>query len=605
MAAILIAASSSGCYSAEFTETLEPVTVTATMVDCLMVETPTSISVIDSDTIEQLGAISIDQILEEVPGLVVEMNSGRISRPAIRGTNSAQTLLLIDGRRQAPGFKRMSDLNQILVGGIERVEVVRGPVSSLYGSEAIGGVVNIITKKSASGDAEGSINTYYGTGKFDEYAASLSGGIRHSGIDVYGSVGTRYNEEYESGNGAPSDFDEVRLLGGLINAGGDLTDSTKLSGSVIFTDTEREGMRTQQGGSLRNAKDKRTGTHLQLDQKLGDSTRAMIRGYVEQYDCDISMTSSKETTYSDMRNRLSVLDGYLASDLTDSLGLVVGGELRQESYDDFSDNQRKDDIDNRAAYAQINWAPMIPFNIVGGGRIDHYEKFGSRISPQISGLYMLSDSWSLRTGFGHGFRAPNSMELSIETVENQGKTTVLPNADLDPEKSRTFEIGLRRSSHFWTFGLTAFRTKVEDMIETTTVSKNVVQWNNIRSVSIDGIEIENALHFTRNLSLDHFLCWLDPVDDNTGLEVEGKQRWISQLSVVGKIPQFGISGRVSLRIGSDEWGPDGTKTDYDETVDLRLEKSFNEHLKIYLGGRNLTSSYSGDRRYYGGITTRF
>jgi outer membrane receptor for ferrienterochelin and colicins len=584
-------------------QTLDNVVVTATITENDPDSIPTTVSLVDADTIEQLGAVSVDQALEEVPGLEVEMGAGRITSPKMRGTNTAQTLLLLDGRRLAAGFKRMTDLNQILAAGVDRIEVVRGPASALYGSEAVGGVVNIITKKGPEKEYEGILSTQGGSGNYDDWAASLSGGASTDKVEAYGSFGMRNNNSYESGDGAPTDVDEVHLYGGFMNADVQVTATTTISGGAIASHCMREGMRAQNGGSLRTAKDDRFGGWLELEQKVGEKTTVVLRTYEETYKCDISMVSTKASSFSKMKNTLSVIDGHVTSELVETLSATIGGELRKESYDDQSDTTPKDRIDNSAGYAQVVWKPVARACVIAGTRVDEYDGFGTHTSPQISAMYGLPLGINAHAGWSGGFRAPNSMELHLETYENSGKITVLPNADLDPESSHSFEVGLARPGRFWRVALTYFHTEVKDMIEEVTTSKTTKQWQNLSSVKIDGVELENTLNLCRYASLENYLCWLDPKNEETGCHVEGERKWSCLFALAGRMPEWGLKGRVSIRFGSDEWGADDTKTAHNETVDARVEKSFLKHWKVYVGVRDATDDE--DLHYYGGVSLRY
>jgi len=583
----------------EQTEKLNSIVVTATISESNPDNIPTTVSVIDEETIEELGAVSIDQILEEVPGLEVEMNSGRISSPKMRGTNSAQTLLMIDGRRLAPGFKRMTDLNQILASGVERIEVVRGPVSALYGSEAVGGVVNIITKKGPSKDYELHASAQAGTGNYDDWSSSLGGGASSDNFEAYGSFGVRHNDTYESGDGAPDDVDKVDLYGGFINADMQLGSSTTISGGAIGSHSKRTGLRPQSGGSLRTTIDDRAGGWIELEQRIGESTTAVIRAYAEKYKCDLTMASAKATTYSNMENTISVLDAHVTTEIMQGLSATVGGELRGETYEDDSDSMPKDEIDNSSGFAQCVWTPQERTCIIAGARVDDYDGFGTHTSPQISAMYGLPIGLNVHAGWGSGFRAPNSMELNVETYERAGKIIVEPNPNLDSESSNTFEIGIARPGKVWRIALTAFHTEVEDMIETVTIATNTKQWSNLSSVKIDGVELENTVNFNRYVSVESFFCWLNPRNDETGYHVEGEQRWSNMLALIGRMPEWQLKGRISMRFGSDEWGVNDTKSANNEVVDARIEKSFLKHWKAYIGVRD--ASDSEDIHYYCGV----
>ncbi|MGD9123583.1 MAG: TonB-dependent receptor plug domain-containing protein, partial [Desulfarculaceae bacterium] len=121
--------------------------VTATLEERGVSQVPSSVQVIDRAQIQEMGADTVTQALEEAVGLIMGTESGRVQQPSIRGTGSLRTLVLIDGRRLPPGYRGVSDINQIPTTMIERIEVVRGPTSALYGSDAVGGVVNVITVK--------------------------------------------------------------------------------------------------------------------------------------------------------------------------------------------------------------------------------------------------------------------------------------------------------------------------------------------------------------------------------------------------------------------------------------------------------------------------
>ena len=146
---------------------LEKMVVTATMTEKKMEEAPGSIEVITSQEIAEMNAQTVAEALEVATGLMVTGETGRIKALSIRGTGNKHTLVLIDGRRFSMGYKDFLDINQISVDMIDRIEVVRGPTSALYGSDAIGGVVNIITKKPPRDLAAGA--TYqYGKSKYNE-----------------------------------------------------------------------------------------------------------------------------------------------------------------------------------------------------------------------------------------------------------------------------------------------------------------------------------------------------------------------------------------------------------------------------------------------------
>jgi len=124
-----------------------PIVISATLAEQRLSQAPSSIEVITQQQIQAMGATTLSQALEEAVCLILTTESGRVVHPSIRGTDMDHTLLLVDGRRLAPGFRHMSDISQIPTLMIDRIGVVRGPTSALFDSDARGGVINIITRK--------------------------------------------------------------------------------------------------------------------------------------------------------------------------------------------------------------------------------------------------------------------------------------------------------------------------------------------------------------------------------------------------------------------------------------------------------------------------
>lgn len=126
---------------------LERIVITATTTEKEIESAPGAIEVITAREIRETGAQNIAEALEGATGVLVESNTGRMKSPIIRGTGNRHTLVLLDGRRISLGYKGFIDIEQIPVDIVDHIEILRGPASSLYGSDAIGGVLNIITKK--------------------------------------------------------------------------------------------------------------------------------------------------------------------------------------------------------------------------------------------------------------------------------------------------------------------------------------------------------------------------------------------------------------------------------------------------------------------------
>ena len=186
--------------------------VTATLQEQGISKVPSSVQVISREQIHEMGADTVTQALQEAVGMVIETESGRVRQPSIRGTGPQRTLVLIDGRRLAPGYRGVSDINQIPTTMIERIEVVRGPASALFGSDALGGVINIITIKPPQGKTMAKADLKVGTNTSSGGGAILPQALVGSDFDPFGFVlGASYRSRngWEHDNVAPDDGDDL------------------------------------------------------------------------------------------------------------------------------------------------------------------------------------------------------------------------------------------------------------------------------------------------------------------------------------------------------------------------------------------------------------
>ena len=204
-------------------------------------EAPGSIEVITSQEIEDIGAQTVAEALEKATGLIVTGTTGRVRRPSIRGTGNKHTLVLIDGRRLSMGYKDFLDVNQISVDMIERIEVVRGPSSALYGSDAIGGVVNIITKAPPRELALGATFQYgistYGEGEESFGRAYVGDTLERFGFLLEG--GYREKNEWDRDGVIPDDGDDKELGSIAGRFSFDLDDNHTLLAGFEYSDMDR------------------------------------------------------------------------------------------------------------------------------------------------------------------------------------------------------------------------------------------------------------------------------------------------------------------------------------------------------------------------------
>ncbi|WP_170299857.1 TonB-dependent receptor [Desulfobacter hydrogenophilus] len=176
-------------------------------------EAPGSVEIITRQDIVDMNAQTLADAVQDAAGLVVTMETGRNMRPSIRGTGTKHTLVLIDGRRMAAGFKFFTGMEQIPVDMIDHIEVLRRPASALYGNDAIGGVVNLITRKTPGKftlEATGEVGqSTYSEGELGVGQALV--GLKAGDVGFLLSGSLRHKDGYDRDGEAPDDGDDIKL----------------------------------------------------------------------------------------------------------------------------------------------------------------------------------------------------------------------------------------------------------------------------------------------------------------------------------------------------------------------------------------------------------
>ena len=403
---------------------LDPLIVTATRSAERLSQTTRSVSVISAEDIAAQGVQTVADALRSVPGVDVVRTGALGSTTGVftRGSNSDHTVVLIDGVKVnlAGGAIDFSDLS---VDNIERIEVVRGSASSLYGSGAIGGVIHIITKRGA-GPLRANLSAEGGSFNTNSQSASVSVGNDWAGLSVSGSRvdsdgNLPFNNQY--------DRTSVALRADLAPDEG-----TDLSLTLRNSDSEYH-FPTDGGGNL-CCRNKYNTTHETAVGIRG--ARALLpwwdsslqlgfheqkyRSYPEEPDGFLYISGEKHWSV----DWQSVLDFDLG-DLT----LGVAYEDDEHTVDGFRRH-------NTAGYTQLQLMPAETVMLIGGLRLEEHSQFGSELTYQVSAAYFMPDGTKLRAALGTGFKEPTLIENFSPVFGG--------NPDLKPERSLSWELGIER-----------------------------------------------------------------------------------------------------------------------------------------------------------------
>jgi outer membrane receptor for ferrienterochelin and colicins len=599
------------------------VVVTATMTEKQITDAPGAVEVITRQEMIEMNAQTVAEAVAEATGLVVTTETGRQKRPSIRGTGNNHTLLLIDGRRLASGFKDLLGLEQVPVDMIERIEVVRGPASALYGSDAIGGVVNVITNKPPRKLSMG-LNAQYGQSIYHEGQEARSSAYVGDTWDRLGLLlagGYRDKDGYDRDGVTPDDGDDIDFASGGGRLSVDFNDHHRLLAGVEAVEKNVTGLRDiEQMDRQRDADDSRLNCFLEYAGHPTTLSALMLRVNHSEHENEIdfdpptSMIPGAIGDEANARRRLDQVEGRFSGMLFSRHLVTVGGEYREEGRED--DSGLDDDIHNLSAYLQDEYQVFDPLYLVLGIRWDDHSDFGSQWTPRASMNYSILEHLRVKASYGEGFRAPGFLELSVPTYMKRGKQVYAPNADLAPETSKSYEIGIEGEYKQFRGRVMAFKNSIEDMIEAvyTTSSgtgqsrKDYYQYHNIGEATISGVEVEWGLGLPMGFELSGNLAYLDTENEETGEELEGRPDYKGSLKLAYHNPGMGLRANLRLDYLGERYYADEPEDDV-TLVNAYLSKRVVKDVMLFAGIDNIFDAGSESdvepTFYYGGVSLRY
>lgn len=462
--------------SAESALAADEIVVTATRIPTPELQVASSITVITAAEIEARQLQSLPAILNDVPGLNVVQSGGAGAQTSVfvRGTNSNHTKVLIDGIDVSDPSSPtgLFDFGQLLSQDIDRVEVLRGPQSGLYGSDAIGGVINVTTK-SGSGPASGVVRVEGGSFDTFHQSANLSG----SSSDFHYAANV---EHLHSGATPVTPLDLLAAGERRIDDYYDnLTASTKL-GLDVGENLDLGLVGRYTDSHLRN-----TGENYATFPGTPDSAQSHSNTY--QYYTrakahwvliDGAFDQTLGVAYSDIRSLQLSPDGPPAEYAGDRVKIDWQGNVKLSADEILvlGAEHEKDDInqpisastsiDSGYAELQSNWDGRF-FDTVSA-RYDANEHFGSKATFRVAPAYLISQTGTkLKVSVGSGFKAPTLSEM----FQNFPSFGFFGNPDLKPESSIGYDVGFeQRMSDSLEFGVTYFRNDIKNLITATLTS---------------------------------------------------------------------------------------------------------------------------------------
>ncbi|MFP8965732.1 ligand-gated channel protein [Pokkaliibacter sp. CJK22405] len=454
--------------------TLDTLVITASGYEQEETDAPASISVISSEDLENHSYTDLTDALRDVPGLVVTGGGGGDNGVdiSLRGMSSSYTLLLVDGKRVASRETRPNGSAGFEtdwlppLDAIERIEVVRGPMSTLYGSDAMGGVINVITKKVQNEwhgniQQEITLQQHSRFGNERQTSFNLSGPIIEDklGLQLYGRYFNRSEDNVLNGQEDKA----------LQNINGKLSFTPNENNDFVFeagaTSQEREG---NMGKSL--AETGCRGGCTDSDDKHYE--RHFAVSHTGRWDIGTTDTHLQREIAKNKTRQIEITNTTGKSTLAMPLGdhmLNLGASFEKEELEDSTTNTLSDrtQVDNTswALFAEDEWWLRENFSLTGGARLDKDENYGNHVSPRLYGVWHMTDRWTLKGGAAVGFRSPSLREVTSDWGQTSRGGDIYGNPDLKPETSLSKEISLHyNGDNGWAGSLTLFHNDFEDKI---------------------------------------------------------------------------------------------------------------------------------------------
>lgn len=446
---------------------LEAITVTASKIPISLRQTTKPVIIIDKLIISRSVGKSLSQILDEQTGIVVNganSNPGLNKSLYVQGAASKYTLFLIDGLAvQDPnGLGGASDLRNFSLDNIERIEIVKGSMSTLYGSDAIAGVVNIITKKPQSETAKVLGNASYGA--YNTYNT----GVGMNGSMIGGSYSINFNREVSDGTSEAKDstntgnFDDDGFERNSLNVETTVHPIKGLSITPILNYSGFDG--NYDDGSFTDASNTYKSHLLNSGIRINyeNGAFAVHAGY-NFTGIDYSFTSAFGTNEYD--GDLQNFDAFSSYSFTSNIKLLAGFNYQHLKIGGEQNTVKNPNSDIYSPYFTTILTDVNGFSAEAGIRFNNHSEFGNTTTYSISSSYSVLDLAKVVASYGTGFRAPSLLELF-------GPFGANPN--LDPETSSYFNIGAESYllNNQLKIGINYFNRSIEDVIVYTTTFVN-------------------------------------------------------------------------------------------------------------------------------------
>jgi len=567
---------------------LTDIVITATRTQRQLSSLPLPVTIVSKEKILQSGSIRLNDILSEQTGIVTTTDRSGFEGIQIQGIASDYILILIDGvplvGRQSGNF----NLERLAVGNIEQIEVVKGPSSSLYGSEALGGVINIITKKPKEKTLSGNVSytASYRADVFTQQDMNLEleqslGKFRYAIFaNRFSSEGYDIIQDDESQTIEP--FENYTFNNRLYY---DMNEKVSLFYSARYYNQSQDDERFSSETNTRysgEAIEEDLNSHLKINHKWAKKLETTYEFYYTNYKNATDLISDQNpndiiASFFDRKLLRPELRGTYAFSKDNKITMGVGFQYDEldRTYTD-----QKVNFNSQYLYGQYDVKPFEGLNIIVGARFDNHSEYENQLSPKLALRYQITDEISTKASVGYGFKAPDFRQLYLNFTNPTAGYTVLgynvaveernelaslgflsniavPDSELlDPLKAESsigYNLGMTYKKGKFNTEINLFRNDFSNLIDTRVIARktnglSVFSYVNVDESYSTGIEFNTSIKLYNALTISGGYQLLYFYNKNVLNEIDRGEKFVrdpitQETKLVKRSDYFGIPNR--------------------------------------------------------------
>ncbi|MCF6291641.1 MAG: TonB-dependent receptor [Desulfobacterales bacterium] len=601
---------------------LQEVVVTGTRTPHTLKDVPVETVVVSREDIARTNAQNTMAVLASIPGVSTSAHDDTFGtytwHATMRGLsfNDGYALILVDGERvmgpgQSGGMGEYGiGLNQIPVEMIERIEVVKGPGSALYGSDAMAGVINIITRRIPKKQVIG-VGAAHGwytvkeriknnvVQKPSQQNRNQSQAYVYFGDHPLEKIGYLLQYNYESAQDSGRSRIDSERHSLLAKVDADLTGRTKLSVKGEVSDYEKKDNRKEESYRL----------STRVNWQAGEEHLFSLKGFTYNWNFNHGFV---DNTYGHKYGDIAYhqAEGQYTWLANETHALTSGAEFQRQSIDYTIDNPDGSrvavnrDVDIFSLYLQDEITLLDgEMSLVPGIRYDDHSTFGAEFNPKLSAMYRLSGATTLRASVGRAFKSPTIRQLYYDAPYNHGSFYAQSNPGLKPETAIGYSVGveqwLRENSIMFSAGY--FRNQVKELViredsGTLYNGKPLLLYRNVEEATIQGIEILSRIWPAEDLSLAISYTYTDSENKENGNNLTYTPEHQLSLTPAYELPDYGLGMSATISCNSKQYTNTANTAQINghTVVDAKIYKQLGPTAKLSLEADNVFDSDKGD-----------